>query len=273
MLREQILNTVLAPGQAALFYLGQLGFLLKYAGRCILIDPYLSDLVDRKNGFAPGWTRNYAVPLQPEALDFVDWVFCTHGHCDHADPETLPIIARVCPKAVFYVPAPIGAQVAGFGIAPERVVGVRAGEVTALADGISVTPFPAAHEQLHRDAAGDYEELGYRFRLGTLSICHTGDCCPYDGLEAHLAGCTALILPVNGRDYFRYSNNIIGNFDCVEAVTVAKAAGAQLLIPAHYDLYDANGLNPAIFVDTLYRLNPTQRFHMFAPGEGYLLSQ
>ena len=48
---------------------------------------------------------------------------------------------------------------------------------------------------------------------------------------------------------------------------------SRLLIPAHYDLYDANGLNPAIFVDTLHRLNPTQRFHMFVPGECYILQK
>ena len=40
-------NTRLTDDQAALFYLGQEGFLFKYHDAYILIDPYLSDYVDK----------------------------------------------------------------------------------------------------------------------------------------------------------------------------------------------------------------------------------
>ena len=45
--KEFFLETQLTGRQAALFYLGQEGFLIKYQDSYYLIDPYLSDYVDR----------------------------------------------------------------------------------------------------------------------------------------------------------------------------------------------------------------------------------
>ena len=46
-LKEKILNTKLADGQIACFYLGQVGFIVKYNEKYTLIDGYLSDYVDK----------------------------------------------------------------------------------------------------------------------------------------------------------------------------------------------------------------------------------
>ena len=40
-MKKNILETKLAEGQTALFYLGQVGFLIKYDETYILIDGYL----------------------------------------------------------------------------------------------------------------------------------------------------------------------------------------------------------------------------------------
>ena len=58
-----------------------------------------------------------------------------------------------------------------------------------------------------------------------------------------------------------------------EAVILAKEIHAGMLVPMHYDLYDVNCINPAHFVDCLFTINPTQKFHMFAPGERYIISK
>ena len=58
-----------------------------------------------------------------------------------------------------------------------------------------------------------------------------------------------------------------------EAVILAKETNADLLIPMHYDLYSVNCVNPANFVDYLYNNNPTQKFHMFVPGERFIYSK
>ena len=92
----------------------------------------------------------------------------------------------------------------------------------------------------------------------------------YDGLTERLNDIDVAILPINGRDYFRTSMNIIGNFDAVEAVTLAKTIGADLLVPVHHDLYEVNKVSPALFVDTLMTVNRNQRYHIFVPAERYV---
>ena len=94
-LRDKILSENLPDDRVALFYTGQVGFIFKFRGKYILIDGYLSDIIDRNNNFAPGWVRRYPSPITGAELDFIDYVFCTHDHTDHADPVTLGEIARV----------------------------------------------------------------------------------------------------------------------------------------------------------------------------------
>lgn len=274
-MKKLILQTELLPHQLGLFYLGQTGYLMKYNNKYVVVDAYLSDYVDRNccNDLVT-WTRRYPAPIAPEELDFVDYVFCTHAHFDHADPTTLSAVARVNQKAKFFVPAPIVADLVSYGIAEERIIPVRDNENITLTDGIEVRGVKSAHEVFHTDENGDYRELGYRFNFGGTHLYHSGDCCPYDGLEERLAGCDILIVPINGRDYYRTEVlDIIGCFDSREAVTLAKNTGAKLLIPTHYDLYDVNCVNPAHFVDTLMTLDPTRRFHLFAPGERYIYAE
>ena len=91
---------------------------------------------------------------------------------------------------------------------------------------------PAAHEELHPDQQGGFAEVGYRISFGHATIYHSGDCCPYDGLESRIMNCDALILPVNGRDYYRRNvKDIIGCFDSTEAITLAANTHAGMLIP------------------------------------------
>ena len=274
-MKNRILSLDLAPGQAALFYLGQVGFLLKYAGRYILIDGYLTDYVDRNCCTeAVTWVRLYAPPLKPEELDFVDFVFCTHAHFDHMDPWTLAAIAKVNNKARFYGPRSVTSLLPEYGIPASAITEVRTDQAMNLGDGISFTAIPSAHEELHPDGENSYLEVGYILTLGNLRIYHSGDCCLYDGLEERIMHMDALLLPINGRDYYRtVRKDIIGCFDSVEAITLAKNTGAGLLIPMHYDLYDVNAVNPAYFIDCLKAQSPAQSFHLFTPGEGYILSK
>ena len=82
-----------------------------------------------------------------------------------------------------------------------------------------------------------------------------------------------MMVPINGRSFYKLRDDIIGNMTIEEAVILAKECHADMLIPMHYDLYDVNCVNPAYFVDHLYRNNPTQKFHMFVPGERFVYSK
>ena len=57
------------------------------------------------------------------------------------------------------------------------------------------------------------------------------------------------------------------------AVTLAKTIGAGMLIPVHHDLYEVNQVSPAYFVDVLMKINRTQRYHIFVPGERYIYAK
>ena len=46
-MRSQILETRLTNEQIGIWYTGQVGFILKYRDKYLLIDGYLSDYVDR----------------------------------------------------------------------------------------------------------------------------------------------------------------------------------------------------------------------------------
>lgn len=274
MNKKQILNTRLEDEQLALFYLGQEGFLLKFRETYLLIDPYLTDYVDRNcSDVTICWKRNYPSPIAPEELDFIDYVLCTHAHFDHADPDSLRTLAKVNPKAMFLAPAPIKDTILSYGIAPKQFLGALADE-EILFNNFRVVPVPSAHEELHTDASRHYTELGYRIFAENISLYHAGDCCIYEGLAERLMDTDIAMLPVNGRSYYkRYEQDIIGNMTAEEAVILAKEIRSDLLVPMHYDLYDVNGINPAQFVDTLFTLAPRQKFHLFVPGECYIYAK
>ena len=270
-LKQEILRCSPGEGQLAMFYLGQETVLVKHAGRYVLFDPYLTDYVDQNFWTeAVPWKRRYPAPIAPEELDFIDFVLCSHDHGDHADPWSLAAIAKASPNAVFAGSPQVLKVYESCGVPAERTLLLKADEKVSLSEGLSVTVIPSAHEELHPCGDGCYAELGFIVDCGGMRVYHAGDCCMYDGLTERIRGVDVACLPINGRDYFRTANDIIGNFDCAEAITLAAQAGAKLLVPLHYDLYDVNCVNPAHFVDCLYRIAPAQRFHLFAPGEKYI---
>ena len=65
-------------------FLGQSGYVLKTENTEIIIDPYLSDSVNR----VANRPRALPLPMKPEDIS-CDAVICTHNHLDHLDPDTV----------------------------------------------------------------------------------------------------------------------------------------------------------------------------------------
>jgi len=270
MQKKDALGLNLAERQTVLWYIGQEGFIIGNSGKkYIAVDPYLSDYVDKNCCQYVEWKRLYEPPIEPSELDFLDAVLCTHTHYDHADPWTLPRIAEANEKTKFIIPAPEVKVIASYGIDEARIIPAYA-DVPIELEGYIVMPVPSAHEVLHTDDSGNYYELGYVIDDGYNRIFHAGDICMYNGLTERLKKIDIAILPINGRDYFRSANDIIGNLDSAEAVMLSKNIKAEVLIPVHHDLYSVNKVNPAYFVDTLMELNREQKYHIFVPGEKYI---
>ena len=66
-------------------WLGQAGLMFETCGKTILVDPYLSDSVEK---IEPHNKRR--VPVKQEFLQIKpDVILLTHNHLDHTDPDTL----------------------------------------------------------------------------------------------------------------------------------------------------------------------------------------
>ena len=273
-LKSYIKTTKLSEGQIALFYTGQEGFIVKCNDKYVLIDGYLSDYVDKNCcSEAVKWVRKYPSPISGDELDFIDYVFCTHAHYDHADPETLSKLGKSNKNAKFIVPNPIVDVIEGYGIEKDRIIGAYDMVDIAL-DGITVTPIASAHEELCADENGEYANLGYRIDFGCVSLYHAGDCCLYDGLDEKVGNVDIAMLPVNGRSYYKLKfDDIIGNMDVYEATRFTTIIKAKMLIPMHFDLYAVNGISTSSVVDGIESVNSDMAYHIFKPAERYIFAR
>ncbi len=269
-LRSQIEQTGLPEQALALWALGQAGFLVKWQGIRLLFDPYLSNSVYEAAG--PPWMRAFASPLVPEECDDIDYVICSHHHDDHMDKQTLVALDHNCERTIFIVPRSHLGLLRHWGIADDRMIGISHGETLELMDSLSLEAHAAKHEQFEQDDAGEHLYLGYVVTLGSLTLYHAGDTIGFAELAAWLRGKRPDIglLPINGRDYVRAGKGIAGNCNYREAIELAVHAQVDLLIPMHYGMFPHNDENPAYFVDYLHSNYPSQRFHMFVPGERYI---
>lgn len=101
---------------------------------------------------------------------------------------------------------------------------------------------------------------------------HAGDTILFPELFTALKGqkIDLAMLRINGRDFFREQQDIVGNLWPREAVELAAAIKPRVLIGCHNDLFDGNRVNPGMLFDELDKRAPWQRCHLLQPGELYL---
>jgi len=173
-------------------------------------------------------------------------------------------VAAASPAARVVVPAPVTGQAVAAGVPADRVIGAVAGE--PLRDlAVPVWPVPARHGVDVADAydfgealsGGQVRYLGYVVELGGARIYHAGDTLWWPGLEQALRDLAVhvALLPVNGRDPVREAANLVGNMDHREAALLAAAAGVDLLVPMHWDMFEANRGFPDQLVAIVERLD------------------
>jgi L-ascorbate metabolism protein UlaG (beta-lactamase superfamily) len=266
-LLAQIERLAVPVGQLALWSLGQAGFVVKGGETIAYIDPYLSDSLVTSRGFA----RRFPIPLDPGAVQHASVVFATHEHLDHADAATLGPLLAASPQATL-VTSPQGRDIAlRVGVASERIITPQLGEQTTVGT-LTYTAIPAAHYAYEVDSEGRSRWMGFLIICNGVTLYHAGDTLLLPELFAALEGrrIDLALLPINGRDYFRDQQDIIGNLWPGEAVELAVAIQACVLIGMHNDLFDSNRVNPGMLLDELDRRAPWQRCHLLQPGELYL---
>ncbi|MCS7463026.1 MBL fold metallo-hydrolase [Paenibacillus doosanensis] len=264
-LQQEMKETSLPPGTAALWALGQAGFLIQIEDKRLVIDPYLSN----KTAGGP-WVRQFPAPVTPEQLPELEAVLCTHQHDDHMDASTL---AKLYPRQTtqFIIPRAHAGLMASWGLGPERIIGMNHME-SATVNGVELRAIAAMHDRFEQDDQGNHRYLGYVIRCGGLTIYHSGDTIGFPELAEWLKDerIDIALIPINGRDYARTAQGIVGNCNYREAADLAAAIGADMVIPMHFGMFAHNDENPAYFVDYLYTRYRAQKFHMMTAGERFI---
>jgi L-ascorbate metabolism protein UlaG (beta-lactamase superfamily) len=225
------------------WWLGQAGFFFRYRDLTFVIDPYLSDCLARKYAASTfKHERLMESPIQAGDMTPLDWIFCTHRHSDHMDPEALPILMHANPKCQIIAPAAEQQQLETLGLSGDRTMLVCAGDQLGLTLEMSVEVLASAHEALKTNEQGQDHYLGFVLRVGGLTIYHSGDCVPYDGLKEKLiqAKVDVAFLPVNGRDELRRQHNIPGNFSFTEAHELCHGAAIPRMVCHHFGMFSFN---------------------------------
>ena len=242
-----------------IWWLGQSSFLVQWRGKHLLFDPYLSDSLSRKYAATEKpHTRMTELVISPDSLDFIDLTTSSHNHTDHLDGETLTALMKANPEMELLVPAANRTFAADrLGVDPDQLEAIDAGQSITLGP-FELHAVPAAHEDLAKDDLGRHRYVGYVAKLGPWTVYHSGDTILYDGLEEILLQwkIDVALLPINGR---RTERRVAGNLWGHEAANLAKAIGARMVIPCHYEMFEFNTESPDEFETTCQALGQTHK--------------
>ncbi len=203
--------------------LGQSGYIVKTASTEIIIDPYLSDSVNR----VAGRPRLLPIPINPSDIS-CDAVICTHDHLDHLDPDT---VSHINENQLFITTAEGKEKLISLG--KTNVKALFMGETLKIGD-ITLTAVFADHT---------VEAFGLIVNAENKTLYFSGDTLFNERLfEISEYNPDATFICINGR---------LGNMNVDEALTVAKKIGAKTNIPNHYDMFASNSENPHLFADNI----------------------
>jgi len=270
------LDQSVREGEVAFWWFGQAGFALRSEDIYLFVDPYLSDHLAKKYaGTELGHVRLMPAPIRAEEIQGLDWVLCTHRHSDHMDPETLPVLARENSQCRFLVPRAEAEHAVRIGLDQERLVTMDDGEAVDLGGRVEVEAVAAAHEDLDVNSSGQHHFLGYIIRFGDLTVYHSGDCIPYPGLTDRLAGkgIDLALLPINGRDAYRRSKGIPGNFTFDEAASLCTRVEIPMMIGHHFGMFEFNTIDPDRILEQIANLKTGLQCHLPAIKKAYVVSR
>jgi len=246
------------PGQLALWFLGQNGFIVKSpAGTTVAIDPYLTNSCEAKISTGTlNLARCLPVPIQPQAL-YVDYYLVTHSHEDHLDEQTVRSLR--C-KPVFLAPWQAYRRLLSFGIPPERCILLHPADHHALADlSLDVT------FALPTDST-DLNHVGLLLTSGSgVSFYNTGDTAYAEGLPPLLPhDVDVCAICINGK---------FNNLGASQAASVVSIIRPRVVIPTHYDMMVCNLADPNEFNNILRQSSLPARLHIMRCGELYLVNK
>lgn len=205
-------------------FLGQSGYIIKTENTEIMIDPYLSDSVNR----IAGRPRMLPIPINPENIS-CDVVICTHNHLDHLDPDTIKYINN---EQFFLTTNEGKIELKKWG--KTNVIALNTDSSITVGD-FEITAVFADHS---------VEAFGLIVKAENKTLYFSGDTLYNEKLlEIAKYKPDITFICINGR---------LGNMNVNEALITAKRIGAKINIPNHYDMFASNSENPYLFSENIY---------------------
>ncbi len=199
-------------------WLGQAGLLMETDEAKVIIDPYLSNSVEKIE------PKNYRrVPVDESFFKVEpDFLLFTHNHLDHYDPESAEVYLKMDKEMVVLCPSSVWSDARKYG-GDKNYVRFDRGSVWTE-KGLRITAVKAEHSD---DFAVGYiiEELsdGKKYYV-------TGDTLYNNAIFADIpADIYAIFLPVNGKG---------NNMNMADGVDFVKRCGAKYSVPYHCGLFD-----------------------------------
>ncbi len=203
--------------------IGQSGYVIKTVSTEIIIDPYLSDVVNK----VANRPRMVQSPIDPKNIKS-NAVICTHNHLDHLDAEA----CEQMPKETYFITTNEG-KVKLSELGQNNAIALNLGDCIAVGD-IELTAVYANHT---------VEAFGLIIKTEGKTLYFSGDTLFDEKLfEISAYKPDYTFICINGK---------LGNMTVDEAVITAKKIGAKFNVPNHYDMFESNTENPHKFTDNI----------------------
>ena len=240
-------------GSVALWFLGQNGFIFKSPeGTLLATDLYLTNSCIHVAPPGMNLSRSVPVPIEPEDIN-VDVVACTHNHQDHTDPETIERL-RNRDTTHFVGPHPSCDVFRAKQIESGRILPIWPDHEIEIRDLRLRATFALPTDD------SDLNHLGYLIQFA-------------DGPRIYMTGDTAeseLLAAVRKHEPQLMITCINGGFKNLshdQAARLACDIKPRAAIPAHYDMFPDNSIDPHQFEAALKLRAPDVRYLEAAHGE------
>ncbi len=228
-------------------WLGQGGFLFESGAFRLVVDPYLSDCVQAKEGPK----RLHPFPIELNELN-PDMVLVTHDHIDHLDPDGIPQIREAYPACRYAGPQRAHDHFLAMDIPAELVTEIP------MSSTHSFGPFTASSVFASHS---DPTSCGYVIECENKRIYLSGDTL-FDErlLTDSVKNADLMLICINGK---------LGNMNRDEALRCVKSLSPAMALPMHYGLFAENTEDPEPFVNECKKMG-VDSFAM-TPGKEFEL--
>jgi L-ascorbate metabolism protein UlaG (beta-lactamase superfamily) len=216
-------------------WLGHSTLLVEIDGKRVLFDPVWSE---RSSPFSwAGPKRFHKPPLAFEELPAIDVVAISHDHYDHLDHQT---ILRLAEKDVqFVVPLGVGAHLAYWGIAPERISELDWWETHKIGE-LTMVATPARHFSGRSLVMADRDRTlwsGWAILGPQHRVYYSGDTAMFPGFSeiGRRLGPFDATMIESGAYNARWADVHLGPEQAVQAHRMVQG---KVMIPVHWGTFD-----------------------------------